>query len=108
MPDEQVVAQVVAQLTQLGWLMAADVRQGWVVRLRHAYPVYRVGHEAQLQQVKTYLAQWPWLHLLGRTGAFRYLNSDGVLEDVFRFVGEQMGERVATRPRSDDMIGRWV
>ena len=34
------------------------------------------------------LEQWPRLSLLGRTGSFRYMNVDGVVEDCFRLLRE--------------------
>jgi len=106
-PSERLVQTVVEQLAHLNWFRADEVLNSWVVRVPHAYPVYRVGYEKQLTAVKTHLRQWPHLHLLGRTGSFRYLNSDGVIEDVFRFIQEQLGEADGLRPLADG-VGRWV
>ncbi len=107
-PNSEIIHQVTAQFAQLGWFAANEVEKGWVVRLPHAYPVYRLGYRDQLQQAKSYLAQWPHLHLIGRTGSFRYMNSDGVIEDVFRFLQARF-------PNSGHMAetavlpnGRWV
>lgn len=105
--SERLVQTVVEQLTHLHWFQADEVLNSWVVRVPHAYPVYRVGYEKQLAAVKAHLNQWPRLHLLGRTGSFRYLNSDGVIEDVFRFLREQLGEADGLRPLADG-VGRWV
>ncbi|MEI2611114.1 MAG: FAD-dependent oxidoreductase [Candidatus Promineifilaceae bacterium] len=105
--DNRLVQTVVEQLTRLHWFRAAEVRNSWVVRVPHAYPVYRVGYEKQLAAIKTHLCQWPRLHLLGRTGSFRYLNSDGVIEDVFRFIEEQEGVAAGLRPLANG-VGRWV
>lgn len=105
--DSQLVQTVVEQLVGLGWFRAEEVLHSWVVRVPHAYPVYRVGYEKQLAAVKTHLRQWPHLHLLGRTGSFRYLNSDGVIEDVFRFLAAQTGKTEGLRPLADG-VGRWV
>jgi UDP-galactopyranose mutase len=66
-----------------------------------------VGYEAKLQQVHDYLAQWPHLHLVGRTGSFRYMNSDGVIEDVFRFMDDLFGEQREVEALTLDE-GRWV
>lgn len=84
--DSDLQARVVQQLHALGWLTPADVRYAKVVRVRHAYPVYHVGYRAQLEAAQAFLGQWPRLHLLGRTGTFRYMNSDGVIEEVFDFL----------------------
>jgi protoporphyrinogen oxidase len=109
--DETIIGQVVAQLSQLGWFTSGQVHGRWLLRIPHAYPVYRVGYRARLEQVRAYLNRWPCLHLLGRTGSFRYMNSDGVIEDVFRFIAN----RWPADPGTDSVIqplvsdnGRWV
>lgn len=106
-PDETIINQVAGQLSQLGWFKMEQLHNGWLIRIPHAYPVYRVGYRARLEQIKAYLNRWPCLHLLGRTGSFRYMNSDGVIEDVFRFIGERWpaGSTITTLPDDD---GRWV
>jgi UDP-galactopyranose mutase len=66
-----------------------------------------VGYEAKLQQVRDYLARWPNLYLVGRTGSFKYMNSDGVIEDVFQFMDEAFGERSEVERLAVEE-GRWV
>jgi protoporphyrinogen oxidase len=88
LPDEAILELVAEQMNGIGWIARSDVFKWWVLRVPFAYPVYRVGYEAKLQQVKEYLGRWPRLHLVGRTGSFKYMNSDGVIEDVFRFLAE--------------------
>lgn len=105
--DTRLVQTVVEQLARLGWFRPDELLHSWVVRVPYAYPVYRVGYEKQLTAVKAHLSQWPHLHLLGRTGSFRYLNSDGVIEEVFRFIQEQTGDADGLRPLRDE-TGRWV
>lgn len=92
LPDEELTRMVIEQMAGIGWIRAADVRHCKVMRVPFAYPVYRLGYERRLARVKGYLGQWPHLHLVGRTGSFRYLNSDGVVEDVFRFLEEMETE----------------
>lgn len=107
-PDEQIRRQVVAQLAQIGWLAAEEVRHAWVVRVRHAYPRYDLGYQAHLAQVHDFLHQWPWLHLVGRTGSFRYLNSDGVVEDVFRFLAHRFPQTAVLVQPVPQQNGRWA
>jgi protoporphyrinogen oxidase len=87
------VAQVTAEFQQLGWFTPTELEKSWVLRIPYAYPIYRLDYQEKLAQTKAYLRQWPQLHLVGRTGSFRYMNSDGVIEDVFRFVNGEEGGR---------------
>lgn len=81
--DEEIATRVIEEISAIGWLSETEVSKSWVLRVPYAYPIYRVGYERKLAKVKNYLSQWPNLHLLGRTGSFEYMNSDGVIEDVF-------------------------
>jgi len=108
MSDEEIIRQVASQMHAIGWIDESNVRKSWVLRVPNAYPVYRIGYEEKLQQVKSYLGQWPNLHLAGRTGSFRYMNSDGVVEDAFDLMGRLF-------PHSQEEVealavqeGRWM
>ena len=106
-PAERIAAKAIAQLSDLGWIRPEEVRGHWALRLPHAYPIYDVGYRPRLEAARDYLSQWPRLHLLGRTGSFRYLNSDGVIEDVFRFLEQRFPDTAAPVPAlAED--GRWV
>jgi protoporphyrinogen oxidase len=107
-PDEVIMDRVIAQLSQLGWFTSGQVHDRWLLRIPHAYPVYRVGYRTRLEQIRAYLSRWPCLHLLGRTGSFRYMNSDGVIEDVFRFIATRWpANNHVIHPLVSDN-GRWV
>ena len=108
MEDQAILNKVVGEMSNIGWINAKDVRDSWVLRVPYAYPVYRVGYEAKLTRVKEYLSQWKHLHLVGRTGAFRYMNSDGVVEDVFRFLDEVSAESGAKVEPLAVQAGRWM
>lgn len=108
MANDDILAQVVDQMDQIGWISKADVKNSWVLRVPYAYPVYRVGYETQLNQVKTFLSQWPQIHLVGRTGSFRYLNSDGVVEDVFRFADDLFPQAASLVKPLEHHSGRWM
>ena len=84
--DEALVERAVRELAQIGWLRPEEVVQHWVLRVRYAYPVYDIGYAERLRRVKEWLGRWPRLHLVGRTGSFRYMNSDGVIEDALALV----------------------
>lgn len=80
--DSDLIEQSVADLGRVMDLPPQRVLDGKVVRVPYAYPVYRVGYSDELQLVQKYLARWSNLHLLGRTGSFRYLNLDAVIESA--------------------------
>ncbi len=102
--DDTIAKQTISQLATMRRLSPARVVDSRVLRVKNAYPLYRIGYEAKLQQARSYLAQFPGLHLAGRTGAFRYLNSDGVLEDVLALVDWLAGNA----PRRSDVYEQYV
>ncbi len=78
--DGELVDGVTADLEALGLIARRRVRDAWVLRVPEAYPCYLIGYERELQRARGYLAErWPTLHLLGRTGAFQYMNMDAVI-----------------------------
>ena len=103
-PAEKTIAQTVAQLEGIGFLPPDSVVDARLLRVENAYPVYRVGYEKQLAQVHQYLARYPCLQLVGRTGSFRYLNSDGVMESAFALVEWLTGGAPTRRPLPEDYV----
>ncbi|MBD2081290.1 FAD-dependent oxidoreductase [Leptolyngbya sp. FACHB-17] len=108
LPDAAIAETVVEQMSQIGWIQKADVHQSWVLRVPYAYPIYEVGYENRLKVVKDYLGQWQNLHLVGRTGSFHYMNSDGVIEDVFRLIEQLFPEQAAAVSPLGSQVGRWL
>lgn len=106
--ESDIQKRVIAQLQTIGWLTPTEVVNSWLVRLPHAYPIYQLDYQEKMANVKTHLAQWPGLHLVGRTGSFRYMNSDGVIEDVFRLLERLPGVRPGPIPPLVPQNGRWV
>lgn len=89
--DAEVTSRTVDDLARLTLVDRDRVADAWVLRAPYAYPVYRVGYADKLRRVHEYLSRWPTLHLTGRTGAFRYLNADAVIEQVLELVDYLMG-----------------
>lgn len=105
--DTEILETVVDQMDQIGWIQKADVHKSWVLRVPYAYPVYRKDYANNLMSVKNYLSQWNTLHLVGRTGSFHYMNSDGVIEDVFRLI-EALFPQESTAVKPLLVAGRWM
>ena len=91
--DDQLVARAVREFEAIGFLPPGSLHDAWVQRVPFAYPVYYIGYADKLRKVKAFLDDsFPSLHLVGRTGSFRYMNSDGVIEDALALVDYLAGE----------------
>jgi protoporphyrinogen oxidase len=79
--DDDVAKRCVQDLAEkLGFIDAKDV-VGWnVIRTRFAYPVYDLEYSGKLAKINAYLNQFDGLHIVGRTGTFRYNNADHSIE----------------------------
>jgi protoporphyrinogen oxidase len=79
--DDDVARRCVRDLAEkLRFIDRGDV-QGWnVVRTRFAYPVYDLQYAAKLALINGFLKQFEGLHIVGRTGTFRYNNADHSIE----------------------------
>jgi len=107
-PDADLVERAVGELIELGWLRRGDVTRSWVLRAPNAYPVQDIGYRDRLARVRTALNRFPQLRLVGRTGAFSYMNVDGVVEDCFRLAAElDLNGRGGVRPLMAD-TARWA
>jgi UDP-galactopyranose mutase len=80
-----------ADLDSLGFVRRERVLDAWLLRVPHAYPVFRVGYRAVLDRLRGHLARWPTLHLAGRTGSFRYMNMDAVIAQALDLVERLVG-----------------
>jgi protoporphyrinogen oxidase len=108
MTDDEILAKVVEQMDEIGWIRTTEVHKSWVLRVPYAYPVYHIGYQEKLQAVKTYLGQWENLHLAGRTGSFHYMNSDGVIEDIFQLMETLFPEKNIAVKSLASVTGRWM
>lgn len=94
MEDGQLVDRAVRDFEQIGFIPPHSLHHWWVLRVPFAYPVYYIGYADKVKAVKTFLAdRFPSLHLVGRTGSFRYMNSDGVIEDALALTDYLIGQQ---------------
>lgn len=90
MDDAAIVRRCVDDLERrLGLLRPGEVEDFVVVRTRNAYPIYDLAYAAKLDTIKRHLASLPGLHILGRSGSFRYNNADHSVE-----MGLMLGRRM--------------
>ncbi|MFF5245834.1 NAD(P)/FAD-dependent oxidoreductase [Streptosporangium sp. NPDC000095] len=76
-PDDDLIAFGTRELERLGLVTPGSVRQGYVVRMPKAYPVYDAGYAGNVEVLRKYLdVEWPEIHPVGRNGMHRYNNQD--------------------------------
>jgi protoporphyrinogen oxidase len=88
--DDEVAEQCVKDLVEkLKFIEPSEV-EGWtVIRTRYAYPVYDLDYVEKIGIIKSFLAGFEGLHIVGRGGAFRYNNADHSIE-----MGLLLGRRI--------------
>ncbi len=74
-PDEDMIAQGVAEMKQIGFIDPEDVDDACVLRMPKAYPAY-FGTYDQLEVIERYTLEFSNLFLIGRNGMHRYNNQD--------------------------------
>ena len=75
--DETLIELAANELVQLRLARPDDVRDGFVVRQKKAYPVYDDGYAARVDAIRRFVEnECPGLHLVGRNGMHKYNNQD--------------------------------
>jgi protoporphyrinogen oxidase len=88
--DADIVARTVGELETLGLLRAGQVKESAVVRVPSAYPVFDRRFEPTMARIHEALQDLPGLHVLGRTGAFLYLDQAGCVKRAFQWTREHL------------------
>ena len=76
MPDAELIALGARETARLGLVEEARVRDGAVVRVRKAYPVYDGEYREALDTIRGWTSTLDNLQLAGRNGQHRYNNQD--------------------------------
>ncbi len=74
--DADLIAQAARELEQLGLAKAADVKDGAVIRMPKAYPIYDSKYRGHLDGVRAHIDPIRNLHTVGRNGMHKYNNQD--------------------------------
>ena len=74
--DDELIDTTAQHLERLGFIHKREVRDGMVLRIPAAYPLFEVGYQQRSQTLCDYLERFENLQLAGRGGRFRYLNMD--------------------------------
>ena len=96
--DGELARMATDDLVQMGILQAEDVEEHFVVRIRHAYPIYRLGFERVLYNLLSELHRLQNFYTVGRHGLFMNNSMDDNVE---------MGIHVATQIAEDKAREAW-
>jgi protoporphyrinogen oxidase len=91
--DAELVELATHELDVIGLTTPDLVRDGTVVRVPKAYPVYDEGYEAALQESRQFLERFSNLQLVGRNGMHKYNNQDHSMLTAMLAVRNLFGER---------------
>ena len=81
--DDKALADICVQQLELDdFLEKGEVKESFVVRKRFAYPFYTTEYKRNLEDVMSHLNAIENLATIGRTGAFKYMDSDQCVEDA--------------------------
>ncbi|MGE0145178.1 MAG: NAD(P)/FAD-dependent oxidoreductase [Planctomycetota bacterium] len=81
------------EIEKLGLASQKDVRDGSVVRMEKAYPVYDAAFQAAVDTIRKYLAGMTGMQQIGRNGQHRYNNQDHSMLTAIYAARNVMGER---------------
>jgi hypothetical protein len=91
--EPEIVDLAARELAAMGFLHTSEVSEGFIIRIRQAYPVYSTTYQKPLDTIKGYLAGFSNLQTVGRYGRFRYNNTDHALETGILAARNILGSR---------------
>ena len=89
--DADLVALATRELGELGLVDPAKVREGCVVRMPKAYPVYDSTYAGHLTKLRTFIDRISNLHTVGRNGMHKYNNQDHSMLTAMMSVANMRG-----------------
>jgi protoporphyrinogen oxidase len=90
-PDTDLIALASKELAELGLADPAKIRDGCVVRMPKAYPVYDSTYAEHLSTVRSFIDPIPNLHTVGRNGMHKYNNQDHSMFTAMMAVANMKG-----------------
>lgn len=92
MRDEDLVERTISDAVGAKYVKREHVKDSLVTRIKYAYPFYDLDYRAKLDAIVNFL-ETKNEHLLGRTGIFRYNNSDNSIEMGFELADKMLAAR---------------
>ncbi|MEK9628823.1 MAG: FAD-dependent oxidoreductase [Nitrospinota bacterium] len=90
--DEELFEKCITHLDSDNIIYRNEVKQYFSVRVKNAYPFYRVGYKEDLDAIFKYFESMPNFYLAGRVGAFKYMAIDECMEDAAKLVNQIKSE----------------
>lgn len=78
--DAELTTLTLNQLEKLGLIHSKEAIDSCVVKVPHAYPILEVGYTEHYSKILRYLDNFRNLHIIGRTGLFKYYDMDRAIE----------------------------
>ena len=76
LPDAELIDLATREVKALGLLRGAEVREGTVVRVPEAYPIYDSTYRESVATIREFLDPLENFHTVGRNGMHKYNNQD--------------------------------
>ncbi len=89
--DADLVALATRELAELGLAPGARVRDGTVIRMPKAYPIYDSAYRGHLDVIRRFIDPIPNLHPVGRNGMHKYNNQDHSMLTAMMAVWNMLG-----------------
>lgn len=103
--DEKLEAMTAKQLEELKLIRSDEVIDSCVIRVPGAYPVFDVGYSKHYRKIMDYLEKFTNLHIIGRTGMFKYYNMDRAIESGIETAEEILKKKPLERARESLPVG---
>lgn len=89
MSDKDLIERTVSDAGKARYVKREHVKDALVTRIKYAYPFYDLDYRDKLDTIVGFL-ETKHEHLLGRTGIFRYNNSDNSIEMGFELADKML------------------
>jgi len=86
--DKQLFEYCIRSLEKDKIIKRDEVKRIFVLRARHAYPIFYSDHEKRLKSILEYIYSIPNLEVTGRVGKFLYVDIDQCLVNSFELVDD--------------------
>jgi hypothetical protein len=91
--DERLIELGIRECAQIGLIDPREVKDGTVVRMEKAYPVYDQTYQDSVATIRRYLETFSNLQTIGRNGLHRYNNQDHSMLTGVYAAGNILGDK---------------
>ncbi|KAA3659824.1 MAG: hypothetical protein DWQ10_08105 [Calditrichaeota bacterium] len=91
--DDYSVENVQKELQSLGLIHPEEILDSKIVKIPHAYPIYDLDYENQMEEIKAFCARHPNVHFIGRNAQFLHQDVDEIFASGMN-VAEQLLQQI--------------